>query len=117
MATDDFTDIVTRAVYQARRRPSSTHAMARAGEFVNDGHRVICDSGDPWTFLDREGTFNMTAGDDLYTFADIESGLSVTTGTVRQIRGLIVKDDSNTPLKRVDWTDLETLSGSTQDGD
>lgn len=117
MAANDFTDIVNRSLYAGRRSTSNSHAAARGGELVNEAHATIVDSGDPWSFLDREGNFDLTANDDVYDFSVIETGLSLTAGTLRRIRNMVLEDEDTNPLTYRDWGDLENLANSTQDGD
>ena len=120
MAANDYTDIVQRGMYLARRSTSNAHALARAQELANEWHRSICDSGNDWSFLKRRGTFTATAGTDEYTFTTLEgaSHLNLTAGQLREIIALTnTSDDGGRPLKRLGVVELERATGGTGDGD
>jgi hypothetical protein len=120
VAANDFTDIVERALYQARRSTSNAHAVARAGELANEWHRSLCDSGNDWTFLKRRGPFTATVGTDEYSFSTLEgaSHLNIATGALREIIALTnTSDDGGRPLKRLGVVEFERATGGSGDGD
>lgn len=118
MAANDFNDIKERSCYAGRRAITSTHAMARAGEFANEWHQSICDSGDDYSFLSDEGQVSLIAGTDRYTYASVATALGL-THNLREILSIVVDTEggSSRPLQRVTWQELESISSSTQDGD
>jgi hypothetical protein len=120
MAANDYTDIVQRALYLARRTTSNAHALARAQELTNEWHRSLCDSGHDWSFLKRRGAFTATAGTDEYSFTTLEgaSHLNITAGALREIIGLTnTSDDGSRPMKRLGVLEMERAAGGTGDGD
>jgi hypothetical protein len=120
VAANDYTDIVQRGLYLARRTTTNAHALARAQELANEWHRSICDSGHDWSFLKRRGAFTASAGTDEYSFTTLEgaSHLNITAGQLREIIGLTnTSDDGARPMKRLGVLELERVTGGTGDGD
>lgn len=90
--------------------------MTRAKEAVNQAYLASCAEALPFDFLEQEGQWSTTAGSEVYTYASIASGMSITGATIGEIL-YFVNDIDGPVLKSMSWLDLEKLSFSTQDGD
>lgn len=121
MATGDFQDLYTDACYASRRDPTDTTLdVPRAKKAVNWVYLHVCDSGDDWDWLEREGQFTLTAGADTYTFASVAAAIGLTAGAgIAEVYELVLDTPGIglPPLERVHWDDLERLTRSSQDGD
>lgn len=116
MASGDWLDLSQAAVRAAQGDPSDTTGdLARAKEKVNEAVAYICSSGDPWSFLEKEGQWVATAGSDTYSFSTIATAMSITGATIREIVSLTPDTDGGVPIYATDWVGLETLAGGTQD--
>jgi len=78
MASGDFQDLYSKAIYGSRRDTSDSFDVARAKEAINEAYLYVSSSGDPWDWLEKEAQFNVTVGQDVYTYDAIETALSTT---------------------------------------
>jgi hypothetical protein len=116
MASGDFLDLSQAAVRAAQGDPTDTSGdLARGKAAINEAYLSTCHTGDPWDFLEKEGQWTTTAGDDTYTYAGIVTALSITGATIREIHKLTNDTDGGRPLLSMDWEGLETLSDSSQE--
>lgn len=116
MASGDFADLAAAAVRAAQGDPSDTTGdLARGKAAVNEAVAYICSSGDPWSFLEKEGQWVVTASSDSYSFSSIATAMSITGATIREIVSLTPDTDGGQPLLAMDWEALERFANSTQD--
>ena len=57
MASGDFQDLYSKAIYGSRRDTSDSFDVARAKEAINEAYLAVSSSGDPWDWLEKEGQF------------------------------------------------------------
>jgi len=115
MASGDFLDLYSKAIYSSRRDTADNCDVARAKEAVNEALQAISFTGDPWTWLEKEGQITLTAGSDTYTMAGIGTALGTDVAEIMTL----VRDDTSEGygLEAMSWGSLEELSSSTQDGE
>lgn len=115
MAFGDFGDLAEQACRYAQLDPDDTTGdLAQAKQKINEAYLSICVSGDPWTFLEKEGQWTTVAGTDTYTFSTIASGMSISGASIREVYSL-VNDTDSWVLRSMDWDGLEVLTFSSQD--
>jgi len=113
MASGDFQDLYSKAIYGSRRDTSDSFDVARAKEAINEAYLYVSSSGDPWDWLEKEAQFNVTVGQDVYTYDAIEAALST---TIEEIHTLTMDSgDGGWTLDSMSWPALERVSYSTQD--
>lgn len=113
MASGDFQDLYTKAIYGSRRDTSDTFDVARAKEAVNEALQAVSFTGDPWNWLEREGEFTLQVGSDTYSYATIGTALGT---TVSEIMSLVMDSgDGGYRLESMSWDALENVAYSTQD--
>jgi hypothetical protein len=78
LATGDFQDLYTQALYAAQRDTSVAFDVTRAKAAVNTAYFNLCDDGTQWAFLATQGEHTLTTGDETYSYSDIATSLSVT---------------------------------------
>lgn len=113
MATGDFQDLYTRAIYAAQRDPAVTFDVTRAKEAVNEAYFKICHSGMPWAFLlVSGGPLALTNAATSITYASIATALSVPS--VNKVYGITAVgsagavNTSTAPL-HVSWEDYQQI--------
>lgn len=116
MASGDLLDLAQAAVRAAQGDTTDTTGdLARGKAAVNEAVLQICSSGDPWSFLEKEGQWVVTASSDSYSFSSIATAISVTGATIREIVSLTPDSDGGPPLLQMGWEELEIFANSTQD--
>jgi hypothetical protein len=116
VASGDYLDLAQASVRAAQGDPSDTTGdLARGKAAVNEAVAQICSSGDPWSFLEKEGQWTVTGGSDTYSFSSIATALSITGATIREIVSLTPDTDGGPPLLQMGWEELERFANSTQD--
>jgi len=115
MASGDFQDLYTKAIYGSRRDPSDSFDVARAKDAINEALLTVSFSGDPWNWLEKEGEFTLQAGSDVYTYDTIGTALGTTVAELFSF----VMDTGNGGyrLEAMTWDALEDAAYSTQDGE
>ena len=68
-----------------------------------------------WDFLEREGQWTTVSGSDKYAYTTIATGMSITTGTIREIRAMVNDTYGGYLMESMDWSALENISDSTQE--
>lgn len=111
-----MSDLASQAARRARRDPGLGGDLADALEVVNEAHLVLCDSDEPWDFLEREGTFIAGSGVGLYTLAEI-AAVAFPSAWIQRVRELVDDTTGGMPLAPGDWLNLERLAGSTAEND
>ena len=115
MASGDFLDLYSKAIYGSRRDLSDAFDVARAKEAINEAYVSIAASGDPWVWLEKEGQFVVQAGQDVYTYDSIAAALAT---TIEEIHMLTMDSgDGGWTLESMSWQSLERISYSTQDNE
>ena len=114
MASGDFQDLYSKAIYGSRRDTSDTFDVARAKEAINEAYTYVASTGDPWDWLEKEAQFTVEAGQDVYTYDAIGAALST---QIDEIHTLTMDSDSGGGwvLDSMSWPALERISSSTQD--
>lgn len=114
MASGDFQDLYSKAIYGSRRDVSDSFDVARAKEAINEAYTYVASTGDPWDWLEKEAQFTVQAGQDVYTYDAIASALAT---TIDEIHTLTMDSDSGGGwvLDSMSWGALERISSSTQD--
>lgn len=114
MASGDFQDLYSKAIYGSRRDTADTFDVARAKEAINEAYLYVASTGDPWDWLEKEAQFNVQAGLDTYTYDAIGTALST---TIDEIHTLTMDSDSGGGwvLDSMSWRALESIASSTQD--
>lgn len=114
MASGDFQDLYSKAIYGSRRDTSDAFDVARAKEAINEAYTYVASTGDPWDWLEKEAQFTVQTGQDVYTYDSIASALAT---TIDEIHTLTMDSDSGGGwvLDSMSWTSLERISASTQD--
>lgn len=116
MAFGDLLDLAQAAVRSAQGDPLDTAGdLARAKDAVNEAYLTVCGDGYPYDFLEVEGQWDLTAGSDTYTYGSIATAIGVTSGTIREIHGLINDTYGGVPLHSTSWQQLESYSASSQE--
>ena len=115
MASGDFQDLYTKAIYGSRRDPSDTFDVARAKEAINEALLTVSYSGDPWNWLEKEGEFTLEAGSDVYSYDTIGSALGTSVGELFAF--VMDTGDGGYRLEAMTWEALEDAAYSTQDGE
>lgn len=115
MASGDFQDLYSKAIYGSRRDVSDSFDVARAKEAINEAYLVTASTGDPWEWLEKEGQFVVQTGQDVYTYDSIASALST---QINEIHTLTMDSgDGGWTLESMSWPALEAISYSTQDNE
>lgn len=115
MASGDFADLYTKAIYGSRRDPSDSFDVARAKDAVNEALQAVSFTGDPWNWLEREGEITLQVGADVYSYATISSALGT---DVSEILSLVMdNEDGGYRLESMSWDALENTTYGTQDGE
>lgn len=117
MAYGDYEDLYKKALRNARRQDDDATEILRGGSAVNRAYLGLMDDDIPWDFLEAEGTWTVTAGQDKYTFTEIETALSITAGTLREPLHIGNKTRGGRLILPMDWAELENSTYSSQDGD
>jgi hypothetical protein len=114
MASGDFADLYSKAIYGSRRDTSDSFDVSRAKEAINEAYTYVASTGDPWDWLEKEAQFIVEAGLDVYSYDTI--GAAVGTN-VDEIHTLTMDSDSGGGwvLDSMSWPALERISSSTQD--
>ncbi len=113
MASGDFQDLYTKAIYGSRRDTSDSFDVARAKDAINEALLAVSFTGDPWSWLEREGEFTLQTGSDTYTYGTIGTALGT---TVSEILSLVMDSgDGGYRLESMSWDALENVAYSTQD--
>lgn len=110
-----WTDLATRACYQARRDPTDTYDLERAKEHVRDCELAILNEAEQWRFLQREVQITITSSTDKYTLASIGAAASPAV-TVDRVLALF-NDTTGNEIKLTGWRDLEAAAMSSQETD
>lgn len=115
-ASGDYLDLAQAAVRASQGSVTDTTGdLARAKEAVNEAYLTVCGDGFPYDFLEREGTWTTTAGSDVYTYASIATGMSITGASIREILMLTNDTFGGVTLESMDWQQLEGFSYSSQE--
>jgi hypothetical protein len=115
MASGDFQDLYTKAIYGSRRDPSDSFDVARAKAAINEALLAVSFTGDPWNWLLKEGEFTLQAGADTYTYATIGSALGT---QVSELFSFVMDSgDGGYRLESMTWDGLENATYSTQDNE
>lgn len=113
MASGDFADLYSKAIYGSRRDTTDSFDVARAKDAINEALQAVSFSGDPWNWLEREGEITLQAGADVYSYATIGSALGT---SVAEIMSLIMDNsDGGYRLESMSWDALENVTYGTQD--
>lgn len=115
MASGDFLELSQRACYQARYNPGNTTDLTRAKEAINECYMSVLNSGDRWTWAEKEGQFTISSTTDKYSVSSIATAISV--DGISEIYNMTNDTDGGYPLEGLDWLALERASYNTQDGD
>jgi len=94
VASGDFADLYTKAIYGSRRDPSDSFDVARAKDAVNEALQAVSFTGDPWNWLEREGEITLQVGADVYSYATISTALGV---TMAEILSLVMDNQDPKP--------------------
>lgn len=92
------------------------HDLDRAKSYINEAYLYVCQSGQPWRFLEVENTFTTTANADVYTYTALATAMGI-TGEITDIQMLTNDTDGGIPLKPLPWEALERVTFTTQDND
>jgi hypothetical protein len=109
-------DVAKTACRLSRNDPvKDIDAFNDACAHVIDGHHYICDTDDPWDFLQASGQLTTVGGADVYSLDD----LAATWGfqTIKRVLAIVDDQNGGTPLQPMHWMVLERKAGSTQAGD
>jgi len=114
MASGDFQDLYSKAIYGSRRDTSDAFDVARAKEAINEAYLYVASTGDPWDWLEKEAQFTVQVNQDVYTYDAIGAALST---AIDEIHTLTMDSDSGGGwvLDAMSWPSLERISASTQD--
>jgi hypothetical protein len=114
MASGDFQDLYSKAIYGSRRDTSDAFDVSRAKEAINEAYTYVASTGDPWDWLEKEAQFTVQTGQDVYTYDAIGSALAT---TIDEIHTLTMDSDSGGGwvLDSMSWPSLERIAASTQD--
>lgn len=113
MASGDFADLYSKAIYGSRRDTTDSFDVARAKDAINEALQAVSFSGDPWNWLEREGEITLEVGSDVYTYATIGAALGT---SVAEIMSLIMDNsDGGYRLESMSWDALENVTYGTQD--
>lgn len=114
MASGDFQDLYSKAIYGSRRDTSDAFDVSRAKEAINEAYTYVASTGDPWDWLEKEAQFTVQTGQDVYTYDSIGSALAT---TIDEIHTLTMDSDSGGGwvLDSMSWPSLERIAASTQD--
>jgi len=113
MASGDFADLYSKAIYGSRRDTTDSFDVARAKDAINEALQAVSFSGDPWNWLEREGEITLQVGSDVYTYATIGSALGT---SVAEIMSLVMDNsDGGYRLESMSWDALENVTYGTQD--
>lgn len=113
MATGDFQDLYTRAIYAAQRDPSVAFDVTRAKEAINEAYLRVCDSGPHWSFLTVSGgPLALTNGATSVSFASIATAMSLPS--VYQVYGVTTTGSAGSvstvsPPQHVSWEDYQQI--------
>jgi hypothetical protein len=117
LASGDFLELKERAARAARFDASDSTDLTRAGEAVNQAYlTAVTRDGIQFDFLEQEGQWDCTAGDDVYTYADIATAIGVTGASIAEILWL-TNDTDGSVLESRSWADLEKGASSSQNDD
>ena len=111
----DFLDLATQACYLSQRDPADTSDIARAKEQVNYAIKAVCDSGEPWTFLNREYKITVDSSGDRISHSDIETAVSLSVHTIRKVLWIVNDSTGRDRLTQLSWAALEDMTQSTQE--
>ena len=113
MASGDFADLYTKAIYGSRRDTSDSFDVARAKDAINEALQAVSFTGDPWNWLEREGEVTLQVGSDVYSYATLGTALGT---TVSEIMSLVMdNEDGGYRLESMSWDALENVTYGTQD--
>jgi hypothetical protein len=113
MASGDFADLYTKAIYGSRRDTSDSFDVARAKDAINEALQAVSFTGDPWSWLEREGEVTLQVGADVYSYATLGTALGT---TVSEIMSLVMdNEDGGYRLESMSWDALENVTYGTQD--
>jgi len=113
MASGDFADLYTKAIYGSRRDASDSFDVARAKDAINEALQAVSFTGDPWSWLEREGEVTLQVGADVYSYATLGTALGT---TVSEIMSLVMdNEDGGYRLESMSWDALENVTYGTQD--
>jgi len=114
VASGDFLDLYSKAIYGSRRDLTDTFDVARAKEAVNEAYLYVSATGDQWDWLEKEAQFTVQTGQDVYTYDAIASALST---TIDEIHTLTMDSETGGgwTLEAMSWPSLEAFTASTQD--
>jgi len=115
MASGDFLDLYSKAIYGSRRDLTDTFDVARAKEAINEAYLSVSASGDPWQWKEKEGQFIVQSGQDVYSYDTISTALGT---SVEEIHSLTMDSGAGGwTLSSMSWPSLERISYSTQDNE
>lgn len=115
MASGDFQDLYSKAIYGSRRDVSDTFDVSRAKEAINEAYLAVASTGDPWEWLEKEGQFVVQVGQDVYTYDAIATALSTTIDEIHTLT--MDSGDGGWTLDSMSWPSLERVAYSTQDNE
>lgn len=115
MASGDFQDLYSKAIYGSRRDLSDSFDVARAKEAINEAYLAVASSGDPWDWLEKEGQFVVQVGSDVYSYDTIGAALGSDIEEIHTIE--MDSGDGGWTLDSMSWTSLERVAYSTQDNE
>lgn len=113
MASGDFQDLYSKAIYGSRRDTGDAFDVSRAKEAINEAYLYVAASGDPWDWLEKEAQFNVQIGQGVYTYDAIGAALAT---EIEEIHTLTMDSgDGGWTLDSMSWPALERVAYSTQD--
>jgi len=115
MASGDFQDLYSKAIYGSRRDTSDSFDVARAKEAINEAYLAVASSGDPWDWLEKEGQFVCEVGSDVYSYDTLGAALGNDIEEIHTIE--MDSGDGGWTLDSMSWTSLERVAYSTQDNE